>query len=151
MPLRAASRFKLTVSRLSLLVLHRENVSGLKNMSASDSHIFSRGISCFCASLDCILRAYPKYLAMATQLTTDQLHALETTGRVAAYFSVTGTIFAMLTSLFSPSFKKPINRLIFYASWRNLLCNVATLMSRSGIRTIQYSLLCQFQAVLIQR
>ncbi|KAL8749019.1 MAG: hypothetical protein Q9184_006970, partial [Pyrenodesmia sp. 2 TL-2023] len=79
-----------------------------------------------------------------------QLRALETTERVASCFSVTGTVFIALTFTFSPSFRKPINRLIFYASWGNLLCNVATLMSQSGIRAGQNSGLCQFQGFLIQ-
>lgn len=87
---------------------------------------------------------------MATQLTPEQLRALETIERVASCFSVTGTAFVALTFTFSPSFRKPINRLIFYASWGNLLCNVATLMSQSGIRAGQRSGLCQFQGFLIQ-
>lgn len=87
---------------------------------------------------------------MATRLTPGQLHALETTERVASCFSVTGTTFVMLTFIICPSFRKPINRLIFYASWGNLLCNVATLMSQSGIRAGPDSHLCQSQGFLIQ-
>ncbi|KAL8649165.1 MAG: hypothetical protein Q9226_005688 [Calogaya cf. arnoldii] len=56
----------------------------------------------------------------------------------------------MLTFTFSPAFRKPINRLIFFASWGNALCNVATLMSQSGIRAGPDSHLCQFQGFLIQ-
>ncbi|KAI4219439.1 MAG: hypothetical protein L6R36_008322 [Xanthoria steineri] len=87
---------------------------------------------------------------MAPELTAPQLRALETTERVASCFSVTGTIFIMLTFTFSPAFRKPINRLIFFASWGNALCNVATLMSQSGIRAGPDSHLCQFQGFLIQ-
>lgn len=87
---------------------------------------------------------------MASKLTHAQLHALETTERVASCFSVTGTLFVMLTFTFSPAFRKPINRLIFYASWGNALCNMATLMSQSGIRAGQDSHLCQFQGFLLQ-
>ncbi|KAL8933109.1 MAG: hypothetical protein Q9211_005959 [Gyalolechia sp. 1 TL-2023] len=88
---------------------------------------------------------------MATrQLTPYQLRTLETTERVASCFSVVGTIFIMLTFVWSPKFRKPVNRLIFYASWGNALCNVATLMSQSGIRAGRDSHLCQFQGFLIQ-
>ncbi|KAL8685917.1 MAG: hypothetical protein Q9224_005618 [Gallowayella concinna] len=87
---------------------------------------------------------------MITELSLAQLHALETTERVASCFSVIGTMFIILTFTFSTSFRKPINRLIFYASWGNALCNVATLMSQSGIRAGQDSHLCQFQGFLIQ-
>lgn len=56
----------------------------------------------------------------------------------------------MLTFASSPRFRKPINRLIFYASWGNALCNIATLMSQSGVRAGRDSHLCQFQSFLIQ-
>ncbi|KAL8949390.1 MAG: hypothetical protein Q9222_004490 [Ikaeria aurantiellina] len=86
----------------------------------------------------------------SSALTSSQLHALETTERVASCFSVIGTVFIMLTFIFSPAFRRPVNRLIFYASWGNALCNVATLMSQSGIRAGQNSHLCQLQGFLIQ-
>ena len=45
-----------------------------------------------------------------------------------------------------------INRLVFYATWGNILANVATLISTSGIPTDGQALnaLCEFQGVLIQ-
>jgi hypothetical protein len=45
-----------------------------------------------------------------------------------------------------------INRLVFYATWGNIMANVATLISTSSIpndHTVRYPL-CEFQAVLIQ-
>ena len=83
-------------------------------------------------------------------LTHNQLSSLETTERVASCFSLVGTIFIFITFVSSPNFRKPINRLVFYASWGNTLCNVATLMSESPIRLGQHSHLCQFQGFLIQ-
>lgn len=56
----------------------------------------------------------------------------------------------MLTFVSSTRFRKPINRLIFYASWGNALCNIATLMSQTGIRAGRDSHLCQFQSFMIQ-
>ncbi|KAL6713423.1 hypothetical protein ACLMJK_008888 [Lecanora helva] len=87
---------------------------------------------------------------MVNTLTHKQLKSLETTERVASCFSVVGTMFIFVTFLTSSNFRKPINRLVFYASWGNMLCNVATLMSESPIRAGAESHLCQFQAFLIQ-
>ncbi|KAK0509878.1 hypothetical protein JMJ35_007272 [Cladonia borealis] len=83
-------------------------------------------------------------------LTHNQLSSLETTERIASCFSLVGTIFIFITFVSSPNFRRPINRLVFYASWGNTLCNVATLMSESPIRLGQHSHLCQFQGFLIQ-
>jgi hypothetical protein len=49
----------------------------------------------------------------------------------------------------SKTFHKPINRLVFYASFGNMLTNVGTLMSRHYLGS-PYSVGCQFQAFLIQ-
>ncbi len=87
---------------------------------------------------------------MTTSLTDSQLKSLELTERIASAFSLVGTSFILFTFVYSPAFRKPINRIIFYASWGNTLCNVATLMSQSGIRAGPNSHLCQFQAFLIQ-
>lgn len=87
---------------------------------------------------------------MTTSLTPSQLKSLELTERIASAFSLVGTSFILFTFVYSPAFRKPINRIIFYASWGNTLCNVATLMSLSGIRAGPNSHLCQFQGFLIQ-
>ncbi|CAF9909200.1 MAG: hypothetical protein ALECFALPRED_005408 [Alectoria fallacina] len=87
---------------------------------------------------------------MSHTLTPTELHDLETTERVASCFSLIGTSFILFTFLYSPAFRTPVNRLIFYASWGNTLCNVGTLMSQSGIRAGRDSHLCQFQGFLIQ-
>ena len=84
------------------------------------------------------------------KLSLQQSHDLEIIERVASCLSVLGTSFVFITFVYSPAFRKPINRLIFYASWGNTLCNVATLMAQSGIRAGRNSSLCQFQAFLIQ-
>ena len=107
---------------------------------------------------------------MGASLKQTQLTALETTERVASCFSLVGTLFILITFFSSPDFRKPINRLVFYASWGNMvsksrslvylfpiltskstqLCNVGTLMSESPIRIGPDSHLCQFQGFLIQ-
>lgn len=76
--------------------------------------------------------------------------ALETIERIASCFSLVGTLMIFVTFASSSDFRKPINRLIFYASWGNTLCSIASMISQSGIRAGQRSPLCQFQGFLIQ-
>ena len=83
-------------------------------------------------------------------LTETQLQDLETTERVASCFSLAGTLLVFVAFLISPAFRKPVNRLMFYACIGNTLCNVATLISRAGPRSGSTSHLCQFQAFMIQ-
>ena len=54
---------------------------------------------------------------MSHALSHTELHNLEITERVASCFSLVGTSFIFFTFLYSPAFRKPVNRLIFYASW----------------------------------
>ena len=82
--------------------------------------------------------------------TNSQYHVLETTERVASVFSILGTSFIFVTFLASTSFRKPVNRLIFYASWGNTMMNIATLISTDGINAGKDSSLCQSQAFLVQ-
>ena len=83
-------------------------------------------------------------------LTNSQITVLETIERVSSCLSLAGTLLIFITFVSSPNFRKPINRLVFYASWGNSLSNIATLMSVSPIRQGPHSHLCQFQAFLIQ-
>ncbi|KIW93530.1 uncharacterized protein Z519_06135 [Cladophialophora bantiana CBS 173.52] len=82
-------------------------------------------------------------------ITSSQDHALVTAERVTSVFSVLGAAFIIATFLSDSKFRKPINRLVFYAAWGNLFANVATLIARSGIKLGVTSSLCQFQALLI--
>ncbi len=63
-------------------------------------------------------------LTMTTSLTQHQLYQLEITERVASCFSLVGTLFVFVTFMYSPAFRKPINRLLFFATWGNLAYNV---------------------------
>ena len=87
---------------------------------------------------------------MAHKLTPNQLESLETTERIASCLSLVGAIFIFVTFVSSPAFRKPINRLIFFASWGNILCNAATLISQAGVRAGQNARICQFQGFMIQ-
>ncbi|OJJ95539.1 hypothetical protein ASPACDRAFT_1891777 [Aspergillus aculeatus ATCC 16872] len=83
-------------------------------------------------------------------LSRSQLQAISITERVCSAVSLLGTFIIVISFLSSSSFRKPINRLVFYASWGNMMANVATLMSQSGVRLGTASSLCQFQGFLIQ-
>jgi hypothetical protein len=85
----------------------------------------------------------------AKLLTEDQLNGFSVIERTCSVFSLLGCVFIISTFLGSKSFHKPINRLVFYASFGNLMTNVATLMARSYV-ALPLSAGCQFQAFLIQ-
>lgn len=80
----------------------------------------------------------------------EQLSAISITERVCSIVSLVGTFVIVTTFIGSRSFRKPINRLVFYASWGNIMTNIATLISQSGIRAGVGSPLCLLQAFLIQ-
>ncbi|KAJ6109860.1 hypothetical protein N7486_002095, partial [Penicillium sp. IBT 16267x] len=81
---------------------------------------------------------------------TQQEQALMSiTERLCSAISLIGSFVIVTTFLWSPSFRKPINRLVFYASWGNIMLNIATMISQSGIQAGGVSPLCQFQAFLI--
>ncbi|KIM92968.1 hypothetical protein OIDMADRAFT_138728 [Oidiodendron maius Zn] len=71
--------------------------------------------------------------------------------RVASILSLVGCFFVVITFCSSSAFHTPISRLIFYASFGNILSNVATLISREGVLAGQNSVLCQLQAFFIQQ
>lgn len=79
-----------------------------------------------------------------------QMRGIEITEKVCSILSLLGATFIITTFIFDKSFHKPINRLVFFAAWGNILSNVATLISLSGIRLGIHTPLCQFQAFLVQ-
>jgi hypothetical protein len=82
-------------------------------------------------------------------LSDGQLVAITAIERACSILSILGSLFIILTFCFSHSFRKPINRMVFYASFGNLMSNVGTLMSRDHLgRTTSFG--CQFQAFLLQ-
>jgi hypothetical protein len=56
----------------------------------------------------------------------------------------------MMTYMFAPGFDKPINRLIFFASFGNLGSNIAAIISEAGPDSGNNTAICQFQAFLVQ-
>ncbi|KUL87490.1 hypothetical protein ZTR_04592 [Talaromyces verruculosus] len=84
-------------------------------------------------------------------LSDSQLAAITAAERATSILSVVGTTIIISTFLASPSFRKPINRVVFFASWANILTNVGTLISRTAIVQKEHGgVLCRFQAFIIQ-
>ncbi|KAF2025639.1 hypothetical protein EK21DRAFT_103825 [Setomelanomma holmii] len=85
-------------------------------------------------------------------LLPDQIRAIEICARTMSVLSLMGSCYIITTFLSFNWFRKPINRLVFYATIGNIMANVATLISTSGIPKDPGALspLCEFQGVLIQ-
>ncbi|KAF2230667.1 hypothetical protein EV356DRAFT_536155 [Viridothelium virens] len=79
-----------------------------------------------------------------------QLLAIEAIERIMSVVSLCGALFIICSFLLFRRIRKPINRLVFYATFGNLLTNVATLVSTSGIHAGNSSALCIFQGFFIQ-
>lgn len=82
-------------------------------------------------------------------LGADQINTFSIIERACSVFSLLGCVLVITTFSLSKAFHKPINRLVFYASFGNLMTNVATLMAQSFIGDTT-SAGCQLQAFLIQ-
>jgi hypothetical protein len=92
-------------------------------------------------------------MAVKTKLSAQQFLAITSTERTMSILSIFGSFFIIGTFLKWQYFRKPINRLVFFASFGNLMANIATLISTSAIPRKPNeapSALCQFQGVLIQ-
>lgn len=84
-----------------------------------------------------------------SDLTIEQLNTFSIIERVCSVFSLLGCLLTISTFCISKSFHKPINRLVFYATFGNTMSNVATLISRAFLGDTN-SAGCQFQAFLVQ-
>ena len=82
-----------------------------------------------------------------SELSDIQTAAVKITERIASVFSLLAAFIIIITFLLEKGFRKPINRLVFYAAFGNIFTNVATIISTAGIGQPG---LCQFQAFLIQ-
>ena len=83
-------------------------------------------------------------------MTDSQYQAVVLAERVGSCLSIGGIIFIITTYLFARGFDKPINRLIFYASFGNLGSNIGALISENGPNAGAASAICQFEAFLVQ-
>jgi hypothetical protein len=72
---------------------------------------------------------------MEHRIATQQQQALMSiTERLCSAISLISTFVIITTFIWSPFFRKPINRLVFYACWGNIMVNIATMISQSGIQ-----------------
>lgn len=70
--------------------------------------------------------------------------------RACSALSLMGCLFVLVTFSLSDAFRqRAINRMVFYATFGNMLTNVATLMTTSYTKSVD-SFGCQLQAFLIQ-
>ena len=83
-------------------------------------------------------------------LSEGQLLAISVAERICSAVSLLSAGAAVLTFLTWKAFRTPINRLIFYALCGNIVLNIATLISKSGLEHGVGSPLCFFQAFLLQ-
>lgn len=86
---------------------------------------------------------------LASELNDKNYKDFDAIERACSVFSLIGCVFIISTFSLSRSFRKPITRLVFYASFGNMMSNVATLMARSYV-SVPSSPACQFQGFLIQ-
>ncbi|KAH7002981.1 hypothetical protein EDB82DRAFT_531461 [Fusarium venenatum] len=75
--------------------------------------------------------------------------AISAIERACSIPSLLGSLFIIATYCSSKLFHKPISRMLFYASFGNMMCNVATLISNSFVNHPN-SAGCQTQAFLIE-
>lgn len=93
---------------------------------------------------------------MLSTLSYGQFRALDITERATAIASIVGNLFIIVTYLFSPSFDKPINRLIYFASWGNIGSSISCLVTELGPASLENrqkfdaSGICQVQGFLVQ-
>ncbi|KAI9727601.1 MAG: hypothetical protein M1834_008041 [Cirrosporium novae-zelandiae] len=82
-------------------------------------------------------------------LTSGQVLTISIAERLASCISLLACFFIIGTFLCSAHFRSPINRLVFYASFGNVLACVGTLISTSAVGQPDGPL-CQFQGFMIQ-
>ncbi|KAK0738059.1 hypothetical protein B0T18DRAFT_333868 [Schizothecium vesticola] len=87
---------------------------------------------------------------MSSSLTQQDLDNVVTIERVGSVFSLLGCLFVLVTFSCSSAFRqRAINRMVFFATFGNMLTNIATLMTRSYTSDVD-SFGCQLQGFLIQ-
>ncbi|KAK8191160.1 uncharacterized protein BKA78DRAFT_313546 [Phyllosticta capitalensis] len=84
-------------------------------------------------------------------MNSKQVYGIEVAERVGSSISLVSTLIIFVTFWAFPIFRKPINRLIVYASVGNILTNIATIMSIGPITADHGATAqCRFQGFLIQ-
>jgi hypothetical protein len=85
------------------------------------------------------------------QLSMNQQRTLLVIERTASVVSIVASTLVLSSFILSSRLKRrPFNRLLFMATWGNMLANVATFIGNDGIRSGIDSKQCKVQAMLIQ-
>jgi hypothetical protein len=63
----------------------------------------------------------------------DKMSSIIAAERSGSILSIIGSGFIVVTFMLLPGFNKPINRLIFLASFGNIMANTATMFSTSAL------------------
>jgi hypothetical protein len=79
-----------------------------------------------------------------------QEYAIETALRTCSAISLGACAFTLSTFLGSNLFQTPINRLLFYATFGNVMANVGEMVGMAGIRGGPQSAACRFQGLMLQ-
>lgn len=133
---------------------YNSEVRSTRILYTNDSPSFILLIHCgVCSSAYFACRSSERIACMAPNEVSDparrNLNALGIVERTGSVFSLIGCLFIIVTFCCSKAFHKPINRLVFYASFGNGIVNIATLMATSYVGSPN-SVGCQTQAFLIQ-
>jgi len=86
-------------------------------------------------------------------LSDQEYRGVSIAARTTSVVSLLGSLFIVGTFACFPYFRKPINRLICYATAGNIMVNIATLIATSALPqpgALRASVLCEFQGILIQ-
>lgn len=85
---------------------------------------------------------------MTQGLSKGQITVLNIIQQVGSSLSFAGCVFIIGTFCFCDAFQKPINRLVYYASFGNLMASIAFMMAGLYVDT-PMSAGCQAQAFLL--
>jgi hypothetical protein len=90
---------------------------------------------------------------MVKRMTPRETSAVVACTRSMSVLSLLGSCYIISTFLTFDFYRKPINRLVFFATWGNIMANIATLISTASLPdgdNSPFTALCELQAVLIQ-
>jgi hypothetical protein len=89
--------------------------------------------------------------AQLDPLPLNQVYAIQTAERVSSVLSFLGSAIIIITFCASDLLRKPVNRLVFYSAFTNILGNIGTVIGIAGVQQGKNSSLCQAQGFLIQQ
>lgn len=83
-------------------------------------------------------------------LSQKQLHVISLAERAGGAASVVGSLLIIITYSTIAEFRKPVRKMIFYATLGNVFSSAACLISNAGVQAGSESAICQLQAFFVQ-